>query len=127
VAARRSPWISKALSLPLSHSAKRYLTASADLARRRGHNYIGTEHVPRVLVQDRDGSAARLFLRLSIEAAAIEEALTCWLPESTADARIDPQALASLGMNFDAVRERLERTFGPGRSSALALAVSACA
>jgi len=94
--------------------AERYLTASADLARRLGHNHIGTEHVLRVLVQDRDGGAARLFLRLGLRAGAVEEALACWLPESTAAARIDPQALASLGIDFDAVRERLERTFGPG-------------
>jgi ATP-dependent Clp protease ATP-binding subunit ClpA len=94
--------------------AGRYLAAGADLARRLGHNYIGTEHVLRVLVEDRDGAAARLLSRLGIQAAAVEEALACWLPESTAAARIDPRALASLGIDFDAVRERLERTFGPG-------------
>jgi len=94
--------------------AERYLAAGADLARRLGHNYIGTEHVLRVLVQDRNGGAVRLLSRLSIQAAAVEEALACWLPASTAAARIDPEALASLGIDFDAVRERLEQTFGPG-------------
>jgi hypothetical protein len=34
--------------------------------------------------------------------------------DGTTAARIDPQALAELGIDFDTVRDRLEQTFGPG-------------
>lgn len=53
-------------------------------------------------------------------------ALACWLPTKAHPENIDPQALAALGMDLEAVRDRLEETFGPGalersRSSCLGI------
>jgi ATP-dependent Clp protease ATP-binding subunit ClpA len=95
-------------------AAEPYLAAGAELARRLGHNYVGTEHVLSVLVRDPQGAAARLLAQLGITVDAVEGALACWLTDGTTAARIDPRALAELGIDFEAVRERLERTFGPG-------------
>jgi ATP-dependent Clp protease ATP-binding subunit ClpA len=95
-------------------AAEPYLAAGADLARRLGHNYVGTEHVLSVLVRDPEGASARLLTQLGVSAEAVEAALACWLADGTPAARIDPQALAELGIDFEAVRERLEQTFGPG-------------
>src|SRR5262249_29770219 len=47
-----------------------------------------------------------------------EAALAGWLgasgPPGISEPKIDADALAALGIDFDAVRERLEETFGPG-------------
>lgn len=94
--------------------AEPYLALGADEARRRGHNYIGTEHLLQILVRDPEGGATDLLARLSISTDAVERALACWLGDTAPTTKIDPDALATLGIDFDAVRERLEQTFGPG-------------
>jgi ATP-dependent Clp protease ATP-binding subunit ClpA len=95
-------------------AAEPYLVAGAEVARRLGHNYVGTEHVLSVLVRDPEGDAARLLAQLGVTADAAEAALACWLPDGTTAAKIDAHALAELGIDFEAVRERLEQSFGPG-------------
>jgi ATP-dependent Clp protease ATP-binding subunit ClpA len=44
--------------------AEKYLAAGADLARRLGHNYIGTGHALSVLIRDPEGAATRLLAQL---------------------------------------------------------------
>jgi ATP-dependent Clp protease ATP-binding subunit ClpA len=95
-------------------AAEPYLAAGAELARRLGHNYVGTEHVLSVLVRHPEAAAVRLLAQLGIRADAVDAALACWLADETPAARIDQQALAELGIDFEAVRERIEQTFGPG-------------
>ena len=107
-------------------AAEPYFAAGAELARRLGHDYVGTEHVLSVLIRDPEGPATRLLAQLGIGVDAVDAALACWLADGTPAARIDPQALAELGIDLDTVRERLERTFGPGalertRSSCLGI------
>jgi ATP-dependent Clp protease ATP-binding subunit ClpA len=94
--------------------AEPYLIAGAEQARRRSHNYVGTEHILNVLTRDPDGSATRLLTQLGVTTEAVERALACWLPDASPAAKIDPQALATLGIDFETVRERLDQTFGPG-------------
>ena len=103
--------------------AERYLAAGAAEARRLGHNYIGTEHVLSALTREPDSDALHLLSRLGVSRGAVEEALACWLPDDTRAGKIDARALAELGIDFDAVRDRLEQTFGPG---ALERSYAAC-
>lgn len=103
--------------------AERYLAAGAQRGRRLGHSYIGTEHILSGLVCNPDSPAVRVLGRLDVSAEAVDAALASWLPNSTRSAKIGPQALAELGIDFAAVRERLEQTFGPG---ALERTRSAC-
>lgn len=91
--------------------AEPYVIAAAALSRRLGHRHVGTEHLLLALVRH-DGSARRILQGLGVSQATVEEELRCWLAEG--DPRIDPQALAALGIDYDAVLERLEDTFGPG-------------
>jgi ATP-dependent Clp protease ATP-binding subunit ClpA len=94
--------------------AEGYLFAGSEEARRLSHNYVGTEHVLSALVRVSDGGATRLLAQLGVTAEAIQGALA-YRPEAAAPAaKIDPQALAMLGIDFKAVRGRLEATFGPG-------------
>jgi ATP-dependent Clp protease ATP-binding subunit ClpA len=66
-----------------------------------------------VLIRKPDGSATAVLRQLGVSAGAVEEALAGWLGTSGRP-RIDPAALAALGIDFDTVRERLEETFGAG-------------
>jgi ATP-dependent Clp protease ATP-binding subunit ClpA len=91
--------------------AERYLFAGADEARGRGHGYVGTEHVLLALTSDPHGGATRALAELGVTPADIESSAflaTIWPP------RIDPEALATLGIDLGTVRERLDETFGQG-------------
>jgi len=103
--------------------AEPYLAAAAKEARQLGHDYIGTEHILRALALSADSPALRVLAQLGVSAEAVEAALACWLPPMTPPAKIDAQALAELGIDFEAVRDRLEQRFGPG---ALERTHSAC-
>jgi len=95
-------------------AAERYLTAGAEEARRVGCGFVGTEHMLSALVRDRSGGTAPVLARLGIEPAGVDSELAGRLTGDATRAKIDPEALASLGIDFDAVRARMEETFGPG-------------
>jgi ATP-dependent Clp protease ATP-binding subunit ClpA len=95
--------------------AERYLTLGAEEARRFGHSYVGTEHVLLALLRDPAGETARALARLRVDPARVERTVaTCGLEWPGSAARIDRAALATLGIDFDVVRTRVEQTFGPG-------------
>ena len=105
--------------------AEPYLAAAAEEARRLGHTFIGTEHLLLVLVRKPDGCARLVLEQLGAGAKEVERALEPCLAGGAP--KIDPDALATIGIDFDAVRERLEETFGPGaleRSRASCLGVT---
>ncbi|HZO35073.1 MAG TPA: Clp protease N-terminal domain-containing protein [Gaiellaceae bacterium] len=79
--------------------AERYLTLGADEARRAGSGAIRIEHVLRALDRHHE---------------ADERAAHRPPPPAGPPAQIDRDALGSIGIDFDAVRAQLERTFGPG-------------
>lgn len=92
--------------------AEPYLTAGAQHARRLGHSYVGTEHVLLALIRNPDDGATALLRQLGVSTDRVEERLARWL--GTSKPKIDPEALAALGIDLETVRERLEQTFGPG-------------
>jgi ATP-dependent Clp protease ATP-binding subunit ClpA len=93
--------------------ADRYFGRGAEEARRLGHHYLGSEHVLLSLTRERDGTANVTLERLGVSRRTIEEEIRR-TPATPSPAGIDPQALATLGIDFDAVRERIEQTFGEG-------------
>jgi ATP-dependent Clp protease ATP-binding subunit ClpA len=80
------------------------------------HAWIGTEHLLLGLLDDADGRAARLLRdRFEVDrdwARGEVERIV-----GRGEPGIDPDALATLGIDLDAVRERVERTFGAGALS----------
>jgi ATP-dependent Clp protease ATP-binding subunit ClpA len=91
--------------------AERYLAGGAEVARRFGHRYIGTEHILLALSREPEGGAARVLAELGVSREDVETTLRpCLGPPGP---RIDPDALAALGIDLDVVRERLQETFGP--------------
>ncbi len=91
--------------------AERYLAAGADEARRLGQRSVGTEHVLLALTRDPDGGASRILRELDVSHGDIAESPCI---AGTPTRRIDADALASLGIDLESVRERLDETFGPG-------------
>jgi ATP-dependent Clp protease ATP-binding subunit ClpA len=92
--------------------AEPYLAAGAEQARRLGHSYVGTEHVLLALIRNPDGGATALLRQLGVSTETVEVRLARW--PATSKPKIDPEALAALGIDLETVRERLEETFGPG-------------
>jgi ATP-dependent Clp protease ATP-binding subunit ClpA len=105
--------------------AERYLAAGAEKARRVGCGFIGTEHVLLALAHDRSGCAA--LEHLGHDPVAVASALAPWLTPEPDRAKIDPEALAALGIDFEVVRAHIEGTFGSGaleRTSASCLGIA---
>lgn len=75
------------------------------------HGWIGTEHLL-LGVLATDGPGARLLAGFGVDAPAVRGDVVriVGIGEDT----IDPDALATLGIDLDAVRERVEKAFGPG-------------
>jgi ATP-dependent Clp protease ATP-binding subunit ClpA len=79
-------------------------------ARRLGHNYIGCEHLL-LSVAATDSPAADVLRQLGVTPASVESARLGVLCDTPI---LDRDALAAVGIDLDAVRERVEATFGPG-------------
>jgi ATP-dependent Clp protease ATP-binding subunit ClpA len=113
--------------------ARQVVVQAQHNARRFGHNYIGPEHLFLSLVTADDPASALLrdlgltperteaeFIRLT-RAQPNDPRRT--RPRPVADpsggplAGLDAEALASIGIDLDEVRTRIEATFGPGALS----------
>jgi ATP-dependent Clp protease ATP-binding subunit ClpA len=94
--------------------AERYLIAGADEARRHGCSFVGTEHVLLALLREPTGPIVPLLAGLGVDPPSLAAALVGPLRPAPGGGGIDPEALATLGIDFDAVRARLEQAFGPG-------------
>src|SRR4051812_40453528 len=92
----------------------RQAVAGAQLeARRLNHGWIGTEHLLLALLTQDTASSAVLF-RYELTHDAVLDAIRGCRGGDVLDA----DALTTLGIDLDAVRERVEATFGPGRWTA---------
>jgi ATP-dependent Clp protease ATP-binding subunit ClpA len=89
--------------------ARAVVTGAQDQARRLRSPQIGVEHLLLAVLQ-RDDSTAGLMTRHGVTASAIRRALD----DSVARRGLDAQALATLGIDLDAVRRAAEARFGPG-------------
>jgi ATP-dependent Clp protease ATP-binding subunit ClpA len=79
------------------------------------HGWIGTEHLLLGLLDDADARPARLLSRWDVARDAVLAEVERIVGRG--DPGIDAGALATLGIDLDEVRERVERTFGPGALS----------
>jgi ATP-dependent Clp protease ATP-binding subunit ClpA len=78
------------------------------------HGWIGTEHVL-LGVLCSGGGGARLLADFGVDAAGVRDDVVRIVGRGEDD--IDPDALATLGIDLEAIRERVERAFGPGALS----------
>ena len=78
------------------------------------HGWIGTEHVLLGVLRA-GGDGARLLAGFGVDAAGVRDDVVRIVGRGEDD--IDPDALATLGIDLEAIRERVERGFGPGALS----------
>jgi ATP-dependent Clp protease ATP-binding subunit ClpA len=76
------------------------------------HGWIGTEHLLLALLDDHERRAARILVDAGLTGARARAEVERIVGVGEPD--LDADALATLGIDLDAVRERVERTFGPG-------------
>jgi len=98
---------------PPRRVAEHWIAAGAKEARQLGHHYVGTEHLLLAITRNSESAAATALSRLGVSGEAIRSAIEAELGVAP-PAGIDPAALATLGIDLDAVRQRLEETFGEG-------------
>jgi ATP-dependent Clp protease ATP-binding subunit ClpA len=92
---RRAPWP------PTIRRAEPFLAAAADAAQRLGHGYVGTEHLLLTLAGEAGLSAAEIETEIVARAGR---------PGPSVDA----DALATLGIDLEEVRRRVDASFGAG-------------
>jgi ATP-dependent Clp protease ATP-binding subunit ClpA len=79
------------------------------------HDWIGTEHVLLALLADDAGPAARALHRLGIGAEPVRrDVLTIVGAGPPPGAAFDSEALRAIGIDLEAVRARVEASFGTG-------------
>ena len=105
-------------------SARQVVVQAQSQARQLGHGFIGCEHLLLALVSVDEPAAAVLRDHGLTPERTRAEVIRLLGPGRTVSllAGLDREALASIGIDLDAVRSRIEATFGP---DALARAVPA--
>jgi ATP-dependent Clp protease ATP-binding subunit ClpA len=95
--------------------ARASVVQAQEHARRLGHRYIGCEHL--LLAAASAAAPAAAALRESgVTSQAVEAEIVRLVGRGQAAdlfSALDREALASIGIDLDAVRERIEATFGP--------------
>jgi len=84
-------------------------------ARRLGHRYIGCEHLLLALVGT-DQPASAVLRERGLTPGRVEEEIVRWAGRGAGTglfADLDRDALASIGIDLDAVRARIDASFGP--------------
>jgi ATP-dependent Clp protease ATP-binding subunit ClpA len=99
-----------------SRPAERFLAAGAQQSLTFGHDYVGTEHVLLALAEDSTTRAARALARLGLTHDVVRRDIERLIGKAIDPRRrpIDPDALATLGIDLDEVIRRVDETFGPG-------------
>lgn len=91
-----------------------YLSAAAGVSRRFHHEYIGTEHVLLAIAED-GGTAALVLGERGLSAAAIHAELVRIIGlGQRPPGHLDSDALATLGIDLDEIRRKVDNEFGPG-------------
>jgi ATP-dependent Clp protease ATP-binding subunit ClpA len=91
-------------------AARQAVAAAEGESRDTSSGYIGTEHLLIALAAEPQGLGGRILRDLG----AAPEELRTDARRHAGPSAIDPDALATLGIDFDEVKRRVEETFGPG-------------
>jgi ATP-dependent Clp protease ATP-binding subunit ClpA len=99
-----------------TETARGAVTGAEKHARALDHHWIGTEHLLLGLLDDPEGRATRILRdRFAVDGEWARREVERIVGRG--EPGIDADALATLGIDLDAVRERVERTFGAGALS----------
>lgn len=92
----------------------RTLDVARHEARALSHNYIGTEHLLLALTVGDFGVATQVLAQCGVTETRLKRQVIHELDTSSDDLTdTDTQALATVGIDLDEVRRRVEQSFGP--------------
>lgn len=95
-----------------SDDARSVVRLAQEEARRLRHPFIGTEHLLLALLDEGHGPAAQSLLGQGLRTTELRERIIRLIgPDGDG---LDSQALATIGIDLDRVREATEASFGPG-------------
>ena len=94
--------------------ARQVLVVAQREARDLGHSTIGTEHLLLGCSVDRGSIAAVALAGLGIDEAALRRSISGTRTPGPGGDAIDPEALRAIGVDFAAIEEAVETTFGSG-------------
>jgi ATP-dependent Clp protease ATP-binding subunit ClpA len=97
-----------------TNEARNLVVAAQDEARGLGHRYIGTEHLLLALLRPESGGPAILLRDAGVTRERVVADLEKALGPAGHLSSTDAAALEAIGIDLDAVRSKLEETFGPG-------------
>ena len=92
-----------------TREAREVVVGAQHEARALRHARIGTEHLLLGLLAQPATTSARVLARHGVDRQVVVEAVRGFVGDD-----LDADALTSLGIDLDAVRERVEEAFGPG-------------
>jgi ATP-dependent Clp protease ATP-binding subunit ClpA len=92
--------------------ARQAVRLAQEEARRRHHRFVGTEHLLLALLNEGHGPAAEALLAQGVTGSGLSRRIGR-LNEQP-DHALDPEALATIGIDLDQVRQATEASFGPG-------------
>ncbi len=93
-----------------TRAARDTVTAAQREARDLHHSRIGTEHLLLGLLDQRSSPVAAVLVAHGLTRTTVVEGIVAHVGGDDLDA----DALTTLGIDLDAVRDRVEATFGPG-------------
>jgi ATP-dependent Clp protease ATP-binding subunit ClpA len=93
-----------------TEEARQTVVLAQQEAREQRAGHIGTEHLLLGIVGQGGTPVADVLARHGLTRAATIQAIARF----SGDAALDADALGAVGIDLDAVRERVEATFGPG-------------
>jgi len=101
---------------PAVRPAQPYLLAGARQSQSLGHEYVGTEHVLLAIAEEPGTGAARALARLGLTGDVVRGDIERIIGPGFDRPRpgLDADALATLGIDLDEVRRRVEEAFGAG-------------
>jgi ATP-dependent Clp protease ATP-binding subunit ClpA len=83
-------------------------------ARDLGHHWIGTEHLLLALLAPQSGIASAVLGGAGLTADRVRTDIASNLSDDRMLDQQDAEALKAIGIDLDAVRAKIEETFGPG-------------
>jgi len=96
-----------------TNEARDVVVGAQNEARGLGHRYIGTEHLLLSLLHPKRGAAGAILADAGVTAERVRADLQRLLGEPRLG-QLDAAALEAIGIDLDAVRAKIEETFGPG-------------
>jgi ATP-dependent Clp protease ATP-binding subunit ClpA len=93
-----------------TEDARQAVVLAQDEARALRHHYIGTEHLLLGLLAGERGPAARVLAEFGLRAQDLRSSILMIVSGE----ELDPDALATLGIDLAEVRRATEAAFGPG-------------